>query len=126
MDNKPSYKIGLPMPDDTPLTIEARERMWDGHPAEDTQAGNMDAMGAAHGEKGAEMMRPPTVIDDSFHWDKEQFAWVQDSTGMIVTQGYIDMSDIPITNTRYLEAQRKYRGLGVEIVRAIILRGEKE
>lgn len=47
-------------------------------------------------------MRPPTQIDDSFRWDKDQLAWVQDSTGMIVTQQYIDHANIPITNKEYV------------------------
>lgn len=47
-------------------------------------------------------MRPPKEIDDSFRWDKDQIAWVQDSTGMIVTQQYIDAMNIPITNTAYI------------------------
>jgi hypothetical protein len=29
-DLKSGYKVGLPAPDDTPLSIEARERMWNG------------------------------------------------------------------------------------------------
>ena len=30
MDNKPSYKIGLPNEGDTPQDIETRDRMWAG------------------------------------------------------------------------------------------------
>lgn len=51
-------------------------------------------------------MRPPTQIDGSFRWDKDQIAWVQDSTGMIVTQQYIEAMNIPITSEAR-ENQRK-------------------
>lgn len=58
-------------------------------------------------------MRPPTQIDGSFTWDKDQIAWVQESTGMIVTQTYIDAMNIPITaearanQRKAIEALRK-------------------
>ncbi len=27
-DLKPGYRVGVPLPDDTPIDIETRERMW--------------------------------------------------------------------------------------------------
>lgn len=51
-------------------------------------------------------MRPPKEIDDSFTWDKTRLAWVQQSTGMIVTQQYIDDANIPITNRDYIARGR--------------------
>jgi len=56
-------------------------------------------------------MRPPTVIDHTFRWDATQFAWVQDSTGMIVTDGYVEMAGLPITNL----VEKRKRDLILEI-----------
>lgn len=61
-------------------------------------------------------MRPPTVIDDTFWWDRERFAWVQDSTGMVVTQDYVETMNIPITNTWYQNSRFEIGPWGVAMV----------
>lgn len=48
-------------------------------------------------------MKPPTEIDDSFTHDPIRGVWVQESTGMTVTDDYIRMTKTPITNREYVK-----------------------